>query len=109
MSLVSGKEARVVLVTVPDAEVGARLARDLLEQGLIACANIVPGLRSLYRFEGKVCDDAEALLILKTEVGKLVLLEAAVQAQHPYETPEFLALPVAEGSSGYLEWLTGSL
>ncbi|MDF1565501.1 MAG: divalent-cation tolerance protein CutA [Deltaproteobacteria bacterium] len=109
MSLVPGDEARVVLVTAPTPEVAAALARGLVEEGLIACANLVPGLRSIYRWQGEVCDDPEVLLVLKTEAGRLEAVEAAVRERHPYDTPELLALPVSEGSDRYLGWLSASL
>ena len=95
----------VVLVTAPDAEVGARIGRALVEEGLAACVNLVPGVRSIYRFEGAVHDDAEVLLILKTRAALSSALAARVRALHPYQLPEVLALPVAGGSEPYLEWL----
>jgi periplasmic divalent cation tolerance protein len=96
---------QVVLVTAPDAEVGARIGRALVEEGLVACANLVPGVRSIYRWEGAVHDDAEVLLILKTRAALSDALAARVRALHPYELPEVLALPVAGGSEPYLDWV----
>lgn len=95
----------VVLVTAPDAEVGARIGRALVEEGLAACANLVPGIRSIYRWEGAVHDDAEVLLILKTRAALSAALAARVRALHPYQLPEVLALPVAGGSEPYLDWV----
>jgi periplasmic divalent cation tolerance protein len=95
----------VVLVTAPDAEVGARIGRVLVEEGLAACANLVPGIRSIYRWEGAVHDDAEVLLILKTRAALSAALAARVRALHPYQLPEVLALPVAGGSEPYLDWV----
>jgi periplasmic divalent cation tolerance protein len=95
----------VVLVTAPDAEVGARIGRALVEEGLAACANLVPGVRSIYRWEGAVHDDAEVLLILKTRAALSAALAARVRALHPYQLPEVLALPVAGGSEPYLDWV----
>jgi periplasmic divalent cation tolerance protein len=95
----------VVLVTAPDAEVGARIGRALVEEGLAACANLVPGIRSIYRWEGAVHDDAEVLLILKTRAALSAALAARVRALHPYQLPEVLALPVAGGSEAYLDWV----
>ena len=96
---------QVVLVTAPDAEVGARIGRALVEEGLVACANLVPGVRSIYRWEGAVHDDAEVLLILKTRAALSDALAARVRALHPYELPEVLALAVAGGSAPYLDWV----
>jgi periplasmic divalent cation tolerance protein len=95
----------VVLVTAPDAEVGARIGRALVEEGLAACANLVPGIRSIYRWEGAVHDDAEVLLIVKTRAALSSALAARVRALHPYRLPEVLALPVAGGSEPYLDWV----
>jgi periplasmic divalent cation tolerance protein len=95
----------VVLVTAPDAEVGARIGRALVEEGLAACANLVPGIRSIYRWEGAVHDDAEVLLIVKTRAALSAALAARVRALHPYQLPEVVALPVAGGSEPYLDWV----
>jgi periplasmic divalent cation tolerance protein len=95
----------VVLVTAPDAEVAARIGRALVEEGLAACANLVPGVRSIYRWEGAVHDDAEVLLILKTRAALSAALATRVRALHPYQLPEVLALAVAGGSEPYLDWV----
>lgn len=95
----------VVLVTAPDLAVGARLGRSLVEEGLAACANLVPGVRSIYRWQGEIHDDPEVLLIVKTRASLVEALAARVRALHPYELPEVLALPVAGGSAAYLAWL----
>jgi len=95
----------VVLVTAPDAEAGARIAHALVEEGLVACANLVPGVRSIYRWQGAVRDDAEVLLVLKTRAALAGALAARVRALHPYELPEVIALAVAGGSEPYLDWV----
>jgi len=95
----------VVLVTAPDAEVGARIGRALVEEGLAACANLLPGVRSIYRWQGAVHEGAEVLLILKTRAALAAALAARVRALHPYELPEVIALPVAGGSQPYLDWV----
>jgi periplasmic divalent cation tolerance protein len=102
-------DALVVLVTAPSAETAADLARTLVEEGLAACGNVVPGLRSIYRWEGKVHDDAEALLVLKTERRLLEALKARLPALHPYQVPELLALPVEGGLAPYLEWIAANV
>ena len=102
-------EALVVLVTTPSAEVAAALARALVEARLAACGNVVPGLRSVYRWEGKVCDDPEALLVLKTTRARFEALRDEVLRRHPYEVPEVVALPVVAGSAPYLAWLAGQV
>ena len=95
----------VVLVTSPDKKSAARLARVLVEERLAACANLVPGLRSIYRWEGKVRDESEVLLILKSRRAIFPALADRVRALHPYTVPEMLALPVSDGSAPYLRWL----
>jgi periplasmic divalent cation tolerance protein len=100
-----GTEALVVLVTAPDAERAAAIARALVEERLVACGNVVPGLRSIYRWEGKVEDAAEALLVLKTTRGRFDALRERILALHPYQVPEVLAVPVLAGSAAYLAWI----
>lgn len=96
---------QAVLITAPDAEVGATLARRLVEEELAACVNLVPGVRSIYRWKGEVQDDAEVLLIVKTREDTLPALTARVVALHPYDVPEVIALPIVGGNDAYLAWL----
>ena len=98
-------EIRVVLVTVPDEETGLSIARTLIQERLAACVNLVPGLRSLYLWQGKVEDDQELLLIIKTRQDLLESLTARVQALHPYDVAEVVALAVEGGSQAYLDWV----
>ena len=95
----------VVLVTSPSAEFAASLARTLVEERLAACANLVPQIRSIYRWQGEICDDAETLLILKTTTARYPELEARIQELHPYDVPEVIQLPIQAGSAAYLGWL----
>ena len=99
----------VVLVTAPDAEIAARIARTLVEEKLAACGNVVPQIRSIYRWEGKVEDAAEALLVLKTSRARFKEIVDRVKAIHPYDVPEVIALPIAAGYDAYLDWVVGSL
>ena len=101
-------DAVVALVTAPDADTAARIGRAFVEEGLAACVNVVPGLRSIYRWEGKIEDEAEVLMIVKTRRPLLDRLEARLVGLHPYETPELLALPVEGGARRYLDWLSAS-
>lgn len=98
-------ERFVVLSTVPDAQVGAALARILVEERHAACVNVVPEVRSFYRWEGSVHDEAEVLLIVKTDRERLGGLIAAIADGHPYECPEIVALPIVDGLPAYLEWI----
>lgn len=99
----------VVLCTVPDAATGDALARSLVEAKLAACVNRVPGLVSIYRWEGETREDREELLVVKTDEDRLSRVVAAIEAEHPYDCPEALAIPVAGGSLPYLNWIGTSL
>ena len=98
---------QVVLVTAPDAEVGTRLARAVVEERLAACVNLVPGVRSIYRWAGAVQEDAEVLLVIKTREDRVAALSRRVHELHPYELPELIAVGVLGGSERYLDWLRG--
>jgi periplasmic divalent cation tolerance protein len=100
-------DALVVLVTTPSADQAAALARALVEERLAACGNVIPGLRSIYRWEGQVQDEPEALLVLKTTRSRFEALRERVLALHPYEVPEVIALPVEVGSAPYLALIAG--
>lgn len=97
-------DVRVVLVTAP-AQAATALARTVVEEGLAACANVLPGATSVYRWEGRVQEDAEALLVLKTSAKGVPALRARVVDLHEYDLPEFLVLDVADGLPGYLAWV----
>ena len=105
---VQGKFA-VVLVTAPDLKTGRKLARAALAAKLIACANLVPRIESHYWWEGKIEAGTEVLLVMKTSRARLAALEKLILAKHPYDTPEFIALPVSRGSRRYLEWVQKSV
>lgn len=100
--------ARVVLITAPTGEPSTALARALVESRVAACVNVIPGVRSCYRWEGAVQEDAEDLLVAKTSEERLPDLIARVQALHPYTVPEVLALPVEAGNASYLQWVLDS-
>ncbi|HTV77612.1 MAG TPA: divalent-cation tolerance protein CutA [Steroidobacteraceae bacterium] len=95
----------VVLCTCPDPAVALELARTLVREGLVACVNCVPGVQSIYRWEGRICEDREQLLVMKTTPGRYEALEMRLKTLHPYEIPEIIALPVVAGSRQYLDWL----
>jgi periplasmic divalent cation tolerance protein len=101
----SAAKFAIVLVTAPDLKIARALAKAALQAKLIACANLVPKIESHYWWQGKIESGAEVLLILKTQKSKLAALEKLVLAQHPYDTPEFLVLPLVAGSKKYLDWL----
>ena len=95
----------LVLVTAPDLKTARALAKAALSARLIACANLVPKVESHYWWRGKIESGAEILLILKTQKSKLAALEKLILAKHPYDTPEFLVLPLSAGNKKYLDWL----
>lgn len=101
----SDSGARVVLVTAPDVETAAELGRTLVTEHLAACVNVVPGVRSIYRWEGSVEDETEALLVIKTQATRCQALAARVKELHPYDLPEVLELLVSGGSPAYLDWV----
>lgn len=101
-------EPVVVLITVPDEAAARKVALPLVEEGLAACVNVVPGVRSIYRWEGKTCDEPELLLVVKTRRACFEALERRVRELHPYSVPEVIALPIMEGSAPYLDWVAAS-
>ena len=97
-----------VLVTTPDLKTARKLARAALKTRLIACANLIPKIESHYWWRGKFVSDAEVLMVLKTTKSRLVALKKLILSKHPYDTPEFLVLPLSGGSKKYLAWLADS-
>ena len=99
---------RVVLATAPPGVAGD-LAQDLVQQGLAACVNVVPGLRSVYRWQGAVTNDPESLLIAKTTADGVEALAARLRAMHPYEVPEVLVLRPTQVEAAYARWVAASV
>ncbi len=95
----------IVFCTFPADEAIAEVARTLVNENLAACVNIVPGVRSIYSWQGEVCDDAEQLAIIKTTRAQFEAMERRLVAMHPYDVPEVLGVPVAQGHAPYLEWV----
>lgn len=104
----TSSQFKIVFVTAPDVSTARRLARAALEERLIACANLVPKIESHYRWKGKVERSNEVLMMLKTTKACLPALETLVRALHPYDTPEFIVLPIESGAARYLAWLAES-
>ena len=99
------EEFVVVLVTAGSAEEAAHIARTVVTERLVACANVVGPIRSIYRWHGTLEEAAEYLLLLKARAADTSALEARVRALHSYELPEVLAVPLRGGSAAYLAWL----
>jgi periplasmic divalent cation tolerance protein len=95
----------VIFCTVPDAASGERIARQLVEYRLAACVNVIPGVTSVYRWQGQVETGSEALLKIKAKAGNYQKIETAIRSQHPYELPEIIAVPVSDGLAEYLDWV----
>ena len=102
-------QARIVLTTAANPEEARHLGRTLVEERLAACATLIPGAQSIYRWQGKVESSAETLLLIKTGPEQLAALEARLHELHSYEVPEFLVLDVDAASQPYLDWMQASL
>ncbi|HVH69422.1 MAG TPA: divalent-cation tolerance protein CutA [Gemmatimonadales bacterium] len=101
--------ALVVLTTLASDADARALVADLVAARLVACGTLLPGARSIYRWQGKVTEEAEVVVLLKTDASKWEALSAAVRQRHPYDVPELLALPVARGLDRYLSWLASEV
>jgi periplasmic divalent cation tolerance protein len=95
----------VVYITVPSRDVGLEIAKILVEGKLAACVNIVPGISSIYHWQGEIEQDDEFLLIAKTPAAHFNRLSSTVKRVHPYDVPEVIALPIIAGSNEYLAWI----
>jgi periplasmic divalent cation tolerance protein len=104
----SAAKFAIVFVTAPGLKTARSLAKAALQKKLVACANLIPKIESHYWWQGKIESGAEVLLILKTTSAKLAALEKFILAKHPYDTPEFLVLPLSAGSKKYLAWLAAN-
>ncbi|NNL05944.1 MAG: divalent-cation tolerance protein CutA [Xanthomonadales bacterium] len=95
----------VVFCTCPNDQTAGDLAAALVERRLAACVNVLPGVRSIYRWQGQVHDDSETLLIVKTGRAAYPALQSWLANAHPYDVPEIIALPVGEGLPAYIDWV----
>jgi periplasmic divalent cation tolerance protein len=96
----------VVFVTCGSEDEALKIAHALVEERLAACANMVSPIRSIYRWEGKICDEKEWLLVIKTRQSLFEDLAKRVKALHSYSVPEIIALPITEGAAAYLTWIS---
>ncbi len=97
--------AIIIFITASSSEEAQNIATALVEEKLVACVNIIPQIRSIYWWEGKVCQDDEVMLISKTKQSLFTPLMDLVKALHSYEVPEIIAFPISEGSPEYLSWI----
>jgi periplasmic divalent cation tolerance protein len=99
----------VVLTNCGSAEEAAKIARALVEKKLAACVNVMPAVRSFYRWKGVIEDEQESLLVIKSSRALFNDLRVEIEKLHSYEVPEVIAVPIVDGSEGYLEWLDREL
>ena len=99
----------IALTTCPNSEVATQLAQACIENKLAACVNIIPAIQSIYRWKGKIEQDNESLLLMKTNKDNLKQLDEFIQQNHPYDVAEFITLNIESGSQAYLDWITQSL
>ena len=104
----SQEEFVLILVTTSSQEETERIARSLVDSRQAACVNIISGLRSIYRWKGKIWDEGELLLFIKTRISLFEQVEAKIKEIHSYEVPEIIAIPIIRGSKAYLNWLRES-
>ncbi len=103
--MAEARDEIVVLITTSSEEEAVRIGRKLVEVGLAACANVLPKVRSIFRWEGQVLDEQESLMIVKSRAGLFDELATMVKGLHSYSVPEIIALPIQEGSPDYLKWI----
>lgn len=96
----------VVFVTTASQEEAVKIARAMVNTKLAACASIIPAIQSVYRWKGKLVNEREVLILLKSTKPRYRALEKAIRAIHSYETPEIIALPVSDGLAQYIEWVS---
>ena len=101
----SPTQALLVIANCPDEACANRIALAVVEAGLAACVNLLPRVQSVYRWQGAIESANEVPLLIKTTAGRYTELEAAIRELHPYDVPEIIALPIAQGLPAYLDWL----
>lgn len=100
---------QIVYCTCPDSQCAKHIAQTLIEEQLAACVNILPVVTSVYRWQGKIEQDQESLLLIKTRSDRFTKLQERIKKLHPYELPELIAVAVSDGSDDYLHWIDRSL
>ncbi len=103
------KNALLIITTAPDDATSEQIANALIEQGLAACVNILPGMRSIYKWRGKLESGHEQLLLIKAQQSAYAAIEKQIEALHPYELPEIIAVSIDAGLPAYLDWIAGRM
>lgn len=101
----SADDIMVILSNTESAESAARMARELVQRKLAACVNVIPGVRSFYRWKGEITEDGEHLMVIKTRRSLFDSVRVCLREIHPYDLPEIIGLPVQEGDADYLDWV----
>ncbi len=99
----------IVLSTTDTLELARNIASALVSAREAACVNIIPGMRSIYRWEGKLCDEEEFLLLIKTSAEQFESISSRIRQMHTYKVPEVISLPITAGNTDYLQWLDSSI
>ena len=102
-------DVRLVVMTTPNVDVAERIVRGLVDEGVVACGNILPGARSIYRWQGGVESESETIVLLKTTVAQVPRLLQRAPELHPYDVPELLVVDVTDGHPPYLRWVETSV
>jgi periplasmic divalent cation tolerance protein len=100
--------AIVIFITAPTLEKGEEIARALVTQGIAACVSIVPRIKSIYSWEGRICEEEEVLLLVKSRTSLFPAIRDRVKSLHSYDVPEIIALPISDGLPEYLDWLNNA-
>lgn len=100
---------QIILCTSPDKESAEKIAHQLINDKIAACINILPGLTSIFRWQGKIETEQEHLLLIKTRKDRYQAVEKSIQTNHPYEIPEIIAIPIEKGLAEYMQWIESCL
>jgi periplasmic divalent cation tolerance protein len=98
-------EVVLAFSTFPDVETARRIARELVTENLVACANVIPKIESIYRWQGNIEQGDETLVLFKTTAARFAAFEKKLKSLHPYDVPEIICTPTSQGSPAYLEWV----
>lgn len=99
----------IVLCTAPDNDCAQKIARELVANNLAACCNIIPGLTSIYKWDAKVQQDSELLLMIKSTKHNFELIKEKIKTLHPYKIPEIISVDITQGSKQYIDWIFNSV